>query len=165
MKNQQFVKIILPVIAVILVAYLLLTPSAMSVPVMTITDLNGKTYSLQELKGKPYIVNFWATTCPGCVKEIPALMKVYDKYKDQGLNVFGIAMSYDPESQVRAMVKDKNINYSIVLDKEAQIAGAFGNVTLTPTTFFINKKGLIQKHKLGEMSYSEIENDVMKLML
>ena len=83
----------------------------------------------------------------------------------QGLVIIGVAMDYDPESQVREMVRQKKMNYPIVLDSNGKLAQVFGNVTLTPTTFFISKQGTIFKHKLGEMSHSELETAIQGMIL
>jgi len=73
-------------------------------------------------------------------------------------------MDYDPLSQVKEMVRQKNISYTIVSDTDGEIARVFGNVSLTPTTFFISKEGLIYRHKLGEMSHSEMETTIQKIL-
>ncbi len=73
-------------------------------------------------------------------------------------------MDYDPISQVKEMVRQKNISYTIVSDVNGGIAQAFGNVSLTPTTFFITKEGLIYRHKLGEMSHAEIKITIQSIL-
>ena len=149
-----------------LLGYLWLAPSGHPpAPQANFKDLQGKYFSLEQLRGKPVIVNFWATTCPGCVLEIPALIALSEKYSTQNLVVIGVAMDYDPESQVREMVRKKNMTYTVVLDARGDLAKAFGNVSLTPTTFFINKEGKIYKHKLGEMTHAELETTIQSLIL
>lgn len=166
MKTKDFAIIGFIVLLGALLAYLWFTPSGQPpAPQANFTDLKGKEFSLAQLKGKPVIVNFWATTCPGCVKEIPALIELATQYHTQGLVIIGVAMDYDPESQVREMVRQKNMNYPIVLDSNGQLAQVFGHVTLTPTTFFISKQGTIYKHKLGEMSHAELETIVQEMIL
>lgn len=128
-------------------------------------DLQGRQFTLEQLRGKAVVVNFWATTCPGCVAEIPALVALSQKYTPQDLIIVGVAMDYDPESQVREMVRQKDMDYPIVLDSTGELAKAFGNVTLTPTTFFITRQGTIFRQVLGEISHSELENIVQGLLL
>ncbi|MDX2507577.1 MAG: TlpA disulfide reductase family protein [Gammaproteobacteria bacterium] len=150
----------------VLLGYLWLAPSGQPpAPQASFKDLQGKNFSLEQLRGKPVIVNFWATTCPGCVLEIPALIALSEKYATQNLVVIGVAMDYDPESQVREMVRQKNMTYPVVLDAQGDLAKAFGNVSLIPTTFFINKEGKIYKHKLGEMTHTELETTIQSLIL
>lgn len=166
MKNKDFS--ILGFIALLgaLLGYLWLAPSGQApAPQASFTDLQGNSFSLEQLKGKSVIINFWATTCPGCVVEIPALVELYHQYASRNLVIIGVAMDYDPESQVREMVRQKNMTYPVVLDTNGEIAKAFDNVTLTPTTFFISKTGTIFKHKLGEMTHTELETTIQSLIL
>ncbi len=166
MKKKDFAVFSFILAVAALLAYLWLSPSGHPVaPTAAFKDLHGKQFTLAELNGRPVIINFWATTCPGCVKEIPVLIQMADKYAAQQLQIIGVSMNYDPESQVREMVKQKKMNYTIVLDSSGELARTFNNVTLTPTTFFINKQGQIIKHKLGEMSHNEMENNIQQIML
>ena len=73
-------------------------------------------------------------------------------------------MGYDPESQVREMVRQKNMNYPVVLDSQDDLVKAF-NIKVTPTTIFIGKDGKIYKRKLGEMSHTELETTIQSLSL
>ncbi|MCW8931230.1 MAG: TlpA family protein disulfide reductase [Gammaproteobacteria bacterium] len=166
MKKKDFAVIGFVVLLGALLGYLWLAPAGqVPAPQAHFEDLQGNQFSLQQLKGKPVIINFWATTCPGCVLEIPALVELSHKYSVDNLVVIGVAMDYDPESQVREMVRQKKMTYPVVLDSKGQLAQAFGQVTLTPTTFFISKEGKIFKHKLGEMSHSELESTIQSLIL
>lgn len=166
MKKKDFAVVSFIALLGVLLGYLWLVPAGQSLaPETRFTDLQGKKFSLEELRGKPVVVNFWATSCPGCVLEIPALNELSKKYAAQKLVVIGVAMDYDPESQVREMVRKKNMTYPIVLDSAGNIAKAFGNVSLTPTTFFISKDGKIYKHKLGEMTHTELESSIQSLIL
>lgn len=166
MKKKDFAVIGFVVLLGALLGYLWLAPAGQApAPQAHFEDLQGKQFSLQQLRGKPVIVNFWATTCPGCVLEIPALVELYHKYSTDNLMIIGVAMDYDPESQVREMTRQKNMTYPVVLDSNGELARAFGQVTLTPTTFFISKEGKIFKHKLGEMSHAELETTIQSLIL
>ncbi len=165
MKKKDFAVIGFIVVLGALLSYLWLAPSGQPAPQVTFNDLEGKQFNLEQLRGKPVVVNFWATTCPGCVLEIPALVELSQKYAAKNLVIIGVAMDYDPESQVREMVRQKNMTYPVVLDSEGKIAKAFNQVTLTPTTFFINKNGQIFKHKLGEMTHEELDNTIQSLIL
>ena len=166
MKKKDFAVIGFVVLLGALLGYLWLAPSGHPLaPQAHFKDLQGNQFSLQQLKGKPVIINFWATTCPGCVLEIPALVELSHKYSAQNLVIIGVAMDYDPESQVKEMVRQKKMSYPVVLDSDGKIAQSFGQVTLTPTTFFISKEGKIFKHKLGEMSHTELETVIKSLIL
>ena len=166
MKTKDFAVSGFVVLLIGLLAYLWFAPAGHPVaPQANFVDLQGKQFTLQSLKGKPVIINFWATTCPGCIKEMPVFIDIYKKYADKGLNLIGVAMDYDPESQVREMVRRKQIPYTIVLDTKGELARTFDNVTLTPTTFFINKAGQIVAQKLGELTHAEMETHLKNMML
>ena len=166
MKKKDFAVIGFVVLLGALLGYLWLAPSGQApAPQANFKDLQGKQFSLEQLRGKPVIINFWATTCPGCVLEIPALVELSQKYSANNLVIIGVAMDYDPESQVREMVRQKKMTYPVVLDSKGELAEAFGQVTLTPTTFFISKEGKIFKQKLGEMSHAELETTIQGLIL
>ncbi len=165
MKKKDLTVIAFIVVLAALVGYLWLAPAGQPAPDAVFKDLQGKEFTLQQLRGKPVVINFWATTCPGCVLEIPALIELSKKYAAQGLVVIGVAMDYDPESQVREMVRQKKMSYPVVLDTKGELALAFGQVTLTPTTFFIDKNGHIFKQKLGEMTHTEMDAAIKSMLL
>lgn len=164
MKKKDFAVIGFIMILAALLAYLWLAPSGQSTaPQASFEDIKGNKFTLAQLKGKPVIINFWATECPGCVNEIPLLVSMYKKYAQQNLVIIGVAMSYDPESQVREMVRQKNMNYPVVLDSDKNLLKAF-NIKVTPTTIFIGKDGKVYKRKLGEMSHSDLETTINSLI-
>ncbi len=166
MKKKDLAVIAFVLILLALLGYLWLSPSGHPIaPVARFKTIDGKEFTLAQLKGKPVFINFWATTCPACVKEIPLLIAMADKYVEQQLVIIGVAMTYDPEDQVREMVRRKKMNYSIVLDKTGQLARIFNHVSLSPTTFFINKQGQINKHKLGQLSYNEMQSAINNIIL
>jgi len=165
MKKKDLAVIAFIIILAALLGYLWLAPAGQtSAPQAKFTDIKGTQFTLAQLKGKPVIINFWATECPGCVNEIPLFVELYKKYTPQNLVIIGVAMGYDPESQVREMVRQKQMNYPIVLDSNDQLVKTF-NIKVTPTTLFISKDGKMVKRKLGEMSHSELEATIHSLVL
>jgi len=122
-------------------------------PVATFTTLEGKPIALDALHGKVVLVNFWATTCPGCVREMPGMIDAYKKYKDRGFEVVAVAMSYDPPNYVANFAQTRQLPFPVALDVDGGHARAFGNVQLTPTSFIIGKDGHIIEQKLGELDF------------
>lgn len=164
MKKKDFAVIGFIAVLGALLGYLWLAPAGQPpAPQASFEDIQGNKFTLAQLRGKPVIVNFWATECPGCVNEIPLLVSMYKKYSPQDLVIIGVAMGYDPESQVREMVRQKNMNYPIVLDSNDDLLKAF-TIKVTPTTIFIGKDGKIVKRKLGEMSHTELEATIKSLI-
>lgn len=126
-------------------------------PPSTFTTLEGKTLTLDELRGKVVLVNFWATSCPGCVKEMPDMVETYKQYKDRGFEIIAVAMSYDPPNYVQSFVQARQLPFPVALDVNGEHARAFGNVQLTPTTFIIGKDGRILEQKLGEIDFVRLK--------
>jgi peroxiredoxin len=146
-------------------AYLWLAPSgAQQAPDITLQLIDGKKLNLASLKGKPVLITFWATSCPGCIKEIPHLIELYHELHAKGLEVIGIAMPYDRPDYVMEMIKRKNIPYPIALDLKGEAVLAFGKVSLTPTSFLIDEQGQIVKKKIGEMKMEVWKNRIIAIL-
>lgn len=126
--------------------------------------LDGRTVTLEQLRGKPVLVTFWATTCPACIEEMPHLIELYQELHPKGLELIGVAMSYDPPEQVRAMAQQRQIPYPIILDSRAQIARAFDNVRLTPTTVLISPEGRIVQYRLGPLDLPRLRETINALL-
>ncbi len=121
---------------------------------MTIT---GQPIALKELRGKPVLVVFWATDCPSCLKEIPDLRALYQRYHALGLEIIAVAMAYNPPSEVVAVSRAMQLPYPVALDLNSAHAKAFGDVQLTPSTFLINPKGMIEKKITGLFDKGEMQ--------
>jgi peroxiredoxin len=126
-------------------------------PASSFTTLEGKTLTLDGLRGKVVLVNFWATSCSGCVKEMPDMVEVYREYRDRGFEMIAVAMSYDPPAYVQNFVQTRQLPFPVVLDTDGEHARNFGNVQLTPTTFIIGKDGRILEQKLGEIDFVRLK--------
>ena len=126
-------------------------------PAATFTTLEGKSIVLAELRGKVVLVNFWATSCPGCIKEMPDMVETYKQYKDRGFEIVAVAMSYDPPNYVANFVQTRQLPFPVALDVNGEHARAFGNVQVTPTTFIIGKDGRILEQKLGELDFIKLK--------
>lgn len=126
--------------------------------------LDGRTLTLEQFRGKPVLVTFWATTCPSCVEEMPHLIDLYREMNPKGLEIIGVAMAYDPPEQVRAMAKQRQIPYPIVLDSQERIAREFDNVRLTPTTVLISPQGRIAHYRLGLLDMPKLRETLQEML-
>ncbi len=135
-------------------------PSSMAAPDITFTSITGEKIKLKDWQGNPVIVTFWATDCPGCIKEIPHLIELYRDYHERGLEIIAIAMYYDPPNHVVEMTRAKQLPYKVTLDLQAEHAKAFGDVRLTPTTFLIKPDGAIALHKIGEFDLADMKKRI-----
>jgi peroxiredoxin len=126
-----------------------------SAPDATFTLLSGQKLSTADLKGKVYLVNFWATSCDTCVKEMPQMVDTYNRFKGKGLEFVAVAMQYDPPMYVTNYAQTRQLPFKIAMD-DGSAAKQFGNVQLTPTTFVIDKNGHILKRYVGEPQFAEL---------
>ncbi len=141
-----------------------LSESGVPLDGVTVQDRDGKPVELASIKGKPTLITFWATTCPGCVKEIPHIQELHDEYAERGVNVVGLAMSYDPLDQINKMVEKRDMTYTIWQDKDGAGAEAFGPVRVTPTTFIVDAEARIEFQKIGEFDTARVRRTLDKLV-
>jgi peroxiredoxin len=133
-------------------------------PASNFVLINGQTLTSADLRGKVTLVNFWATTCVSCVKEMPALAETYLKYKDRGYETVAVAMSYDPPEWVVNFASTRQLPFKVALDNTGELAKSWGDVTLTPTTYLVDKKGQIVKRYLGEPDMVALHQLIEKLL-
>lgn len=136
-----------------------------SAPDFTLDLLGGGTVTLSDLRGKPVVLNIWATWCPPCRKEMPAIEKVYRSYKDLGLVVIGLNLtSQDSEPAVSAFIQQLDLTFPIALDRDGSVGDRYQLMGL-PTTFFIDRQGVIQAVVVGgPMSETLIQSKVEALL-
>jgi peroxiredoxin len=133
-------------------------------PQVEFTLLSGDKLRLANLRGKVVLVNFWATSCPGCIHEMPSLVATYEKYHDKGLETVAVAMSYDPPDYVRTFAAKQGLPFEVALDGNGAAAAAFGNVRLTPTTFVISRDGFILQRYTGEPDFNQLQQQLEKAL-
>ncbi|WP_374316866.1 peroxiredoxin family protein [Aquabacterium sp.] len=138
--------------------------SGSAMPVSSYALLDGSTHSTSELKGKVTIINFWATSCSTCVKEMPQMVSTFQKFQGQGLQTVAVAMSYDNPQYVAQFAATRQLPFTVAYDKTGEMANAFGPVQMTPTTFVVNRKGEIVKRYVGEPDFSALHDLLGKLL-
>lgn len=129
-------------------------------PSVSFTTIKGEKIDLSALRGRLVLVTFWATDCASCVKEIPHLTALYQRYHAQGLEIIAVAMYYDIPSHVVEMTRQKHIPYRVALDLQASHAKAFGGVQFTPSTFLIAPDGLVAVKMLGAFNPTDLQNKI-----
>ena len=161
MKTRDILAIAIVAILVGGGIYLWLAPEGLRpAPDVSLQTLNGETVSMQDLRGQPVLLTFWATTCPSCIREMPHLVELHERYNARGLEVIGIAMSYDRPDHVKEVVETRALPYIIALDVDSEAARAFGQVRLTPTSFLISPEGRIVYQKLGDIDWDLVERNL-----
>jgi peroxiredoxin len=111
----------------------------------TLQDLKGEAWTLKDQHGKVVLVNFWATWCPPCRKEMPDLQSLYKKYKDKGLVV--LAISDEDLAKVRPFIAEQDIKYPVLLDPGRQVAKLY-NVDGLPQSFVYDRNGKLVAHSI-----------------
>jgi thiol-disulfide isomerase/thioredoxin len=132
-----------------------------AVPAFTAPDLNGRPVSTAALRGKVVIVNFWATWCPPCREEIPDLIALQNKYKDQ-LQIVGIAQDSGSAETIRAFAAQYGMNYPIVISTP-EIETLFPGVSALPTTFILDREGRLAQKHVGMLIASRTELETQAL--
>ncbi len=135
-----------------------------SAPDIQMQTASGDIIDLRQ-RNAPTLVVFWATTCASCLKEQPALVKLYRELKDQGLSIIGVSMYYDPPIQVDKLVKQRNIPYPVVMDVQKKVATAFRlKPMVTPTTILIAPDNRIVLRKSGVLDMTALRKQVVDLL-
>ena len=133
-------------------------------PDITVTTLQGDKLSLAELRGQPVLVTFWASTCSSCIREMPHLISLYNELAPRGLAVIGIAMAYDPPNRVIELSKAKQIPYPLALDVDSAAARAFGDVSVTQSTFLIAPDGQVVLQQSGALDMEKIRGLLLNML-
>ena len=158
--KQLFTKpsrLLLPIAVIGLLVFLGLSLSNKAqAPEVTFTTIEGKTIPLSSLSGQVVLVNFWATDCPGCIAEMPGLIKTYNDYHDKGFEVIAVAMSYDPPSQVLNYTKKNALPFPVMHDSYGEIAKQFNEVRVTPTAYILDKQGKVLRKVVGELNFADL---------
>lgn len=135
-------------------------------PEFLLPDIHGQIRSIKEWDGKVVLINFWATWCLPCLKEIPELIALQNQYGDKGLQVIGIALQNPKE--VIDFVAKHNMSYP-VLAGEAEvivIAQSYGNhIGALPYTAIIDRRGIVSFTKAGPVTFEEAEEVIVKMIM
>jgi cytochrome c biogenesis protein CcmG/thiol:disulfide interchange protein DsbE len=139
--------------------------SGFAAPDFTLNTPTGETYTLSELKGNAVLVNLWATWCPPCRAEMPAIQKIYDEYRQEGLIVLAINMtSQDNALNITTFVAQFSLDFPILLDETGEVAAAYQLRSL-PSSYFIDRAGIISEIVIGgPMSEALLRTRIEKIL-
>jgi peroxiredoxin len=133
-------------------------------PEFSLKDANGKTVHLSDYKGKVVLLDFWATWCGPCKVEIPWFMEFENQFKNQGFAVLGVSMDEDGWAAVNPYVRDRKMNYRVLLGND-QVSTSYGGLDALPTTLLIDRQGDIASvHEGVSMGKEEFKNAIVQLL-
>ncbi|MCK5877653.1 MAG: TlpA family protein disulfide reductase [Candidatus Marithrix sp.] len=133
-------------------------------PDFSLTDIDGKVRNVSEWDNKILVVNFWATWCPPCVREMPLFVEIQHDYAEIGLQVIGIAV--DKHEAILKFLEENNINYPILEgDDVIEISKKFGNrLGALPFTAVVDRNGNIVERHVGDMNLREVKEKILSLL-
>lgn len=135
-----------------------------SVPDLPFTQLDGSEHRLTDFNGKVALINFWATSCTTCVREMPDIVATHERFKARGFETLAVAMQYDPPAYVMQFAQSRQLPFRVAIDHSGALAQAFGPVQLTPTTLIVNKQGKIVKRYVGEPDFKALHALIEELL-
>ena len=130
-------------------------PQTIEAPAFDLPDPDGNRYRLEDMQGKPIIVNFWATWCPPCRAEMPSMQRAWEELADEGILLIAVNVGEDAET-VRAFRDEVGVEFPLPLDTETEIAPRWPMRGL-PTTFVVDPAGRIVYKAEGEREWDDPE--------
>lgn len=150
-----------------LIALTLLTVTTLhagtKAPDWKLKNLQGQDVKLADFQGKVVILNFWATWCPPCRDEIAGLIAMQKKYGEKGLAIIGISNDEGGVAGVKRFAAEKRINYPIVMG-DRKVDMMYGGIEALPTTFIVNRQGIIVSRHLGSTDLASFEKEITALL-
>lgn len=127
-------------------------------PDFTLQTVDGESVQLTSLKGRPVLINLWATWCAPCRLEMPHIQDRFDLYREEGLVVLAVNFDESPE-QVKTFRDELGLTFDLLLDPGAQVQQLYLNRSY-PASFFIDAEGVIQVHHLGVMTGGQLDENL-----
>jgi len=134
-------------------------------PDFTLELLGGGQVTLSELRGKGVVINLWASWCPPCRAEMPAIQQVYEKAKGRGLAVLAVNTTFqDSERDAAAFIQELGLTFLVPLDRDGTVSRQY-QLRALPSTFFVDREGVIRKVIIGgPMSEATIQTAVEEIL-
>ena len=114
-------------------------------------DLQGKRQGLPQ--GRVYLLNFWATWCPPCRKEVPSMVSLYEQLKDKGFDIIAVSVDRSRDDVIN-FVQEYHMSFTVLHDDNAQVSAQYG-VFRYPETFIVDKNGVIRQHLNGAVDWED----------
>ncbi|KDE48575.1 cytochrome C biogenesis protein [Geobacillus sp. CAMR12739] len=133
-------------------------------PDFELRSITGDNIQLSDLRGKTVILNFWATWCPPCRAEMPEMQKFYENNKNNNVEILAVNLTNSERGPdaVSDFVEAKGITFKVVLDEQGDIGNLYGAITI-PTSYIIDKNGVIRNKYVGPMSYETMDRMISEI--
>jgi peroxiredoxin len=131
-------------------------------PEFTLTALDGSSVALSELEGQVVLVNVWATWCPPCRAEMPAIQAAYEQHREEGFVVLAVNAGED-SATVAEFMHAYNLTFPALLDPQNRVSAAYA-VNVMPSSFFIDRQGYVRSVYRGPLSRSVLDGVVTQLL-
>ena len=131
-----------------------------------VKDLDGRTISLSDYKGRVIILNFFATWCPPCREEIPDFIELQKDFGGRGLTIVGISLDTEPPDEVRRFSRERGINFMVLYagDQSQALADRVGGIRGIPTSLLIGRDGNVRRKVVGVAPKSQWAKDITPLL-
>lgn len=133
-------------------------------PAVTLPLIDGRLAHSDDWRGKVVLVNFWATSCAICVKEMPALVDTYQAVAGPSFEMVAVAMAYDAPARVVHFARQRALPFKVAFDARGEIAEAFGDIAATPTTLLIDRNGHIVERIVGPPDFAWLQGRLRTLL-
>jgi len=153
--KRKYIYPIIVVLALMTSFVLWLVTKPLQAPSLQLTTIDGHLISLDKPFTKMLLLNFWATDCPGCVREMPHLISFYQRHQGD-MDVIAIAMPYDSPTEVLTFSKNHALPFPVALDAEGRAVKSM-KVMVTPTSFLLDKNGHVLRQFIGEIDFVRLE--------
>ena len=128
------------------------------------TLLDGTKATSRDLRGKVVLVEFWATSCPICVAEMPQVVAAHRRFAPRGFETLAVAMSYDAPANVADYAETRRLPFPVVIDNTGAIAARFPEIEGTPTRFVVDRQGAMVKRYVGRTDFAELDALIERLL-
>jgi thiol-disulfide isomerase/thioredoxin len=132
-------------------------------PAFVLTTLDGKKVSLSDYRGRPVLVNFWATWCAPCKLEMPWFEEFRQQYASQGFEILGIAEDDAGKDEIAKAAKKTGVTYPILLT-DGKVAPAYGGVDYLPMSFYVDRNGVVVEETAGLASKDQVEANIKRIL-
>ena len=133
-------------------------------PHSTFVLLDGSKITTTDLRGRVTLVNFWATSCVPCLQEMPNLSTTFEKYRGSGFDTVAVSMSYDPPTYVVNYAQRHQLPFKVAIDLTGEIAHAWGDVQVIPTSYLLDRQGRVAAHYEGALDLTRVNQTIEQLL-